>query len=282
MFDLSFENANGKIVNINDNINYVVVDFDGFNPPAASLFTSKSPNRKGSKKNGSTLNERNLLIEIKILGDIEANRNALYEWTDTETEVKVYYKNGIKSVYCEGTVTECDIPLCTDNEIMTVAITCTDPYLKDLQAIETELSTLLKQFTFPFAIEAAGIPFSTIKEDISTNVFNAGAETGAIISIKTKGEVSNISLFDARDATKIFTINMTLQANEVIEIDTERSPRTVRLFRTDGTIENILRYVGNNPTWFTLKKGVNLFTFSANPTNNIEITFNFTTKYLGV
>ena len=282
MFELSFENADGRSVNINDNINYVVIDFDGFNPPAASLFTSKSPNRKGSKKNGSTLNERNLLIEIKILGDIEANRNALYEWTDTENEVKIYYKNGIKSVYCEGTVTECDIPLCTDNEIMTVAITCPDPYLKDLQAIQAELSTVLKQFIFPFAIDSAGIPFSTIKEDILTNIFNAGAETGAKITIKAKGEVSNISLFDARDATKIFSINLTLQANEVIEIDTERSPRTVRLIRTDGTIENILRYVGNNPTWFTLKKGVNLFSFSAVPMNNIEITFDFTTKYLGV
>lgn len=282
MFKLSLENTDGSVVNLNDGVNYVVIEFEGFNPPAASLFTSKSPNRKGSKKNGSTLDERTVIIAIKILGDIEANRNALYEWADTETELKVYYSNGAKNVYCEGTVTECDVPLCTDNEIMTLAITCPDPYLKDLQTIATEISNLLKQFTFPFAIDADGIPFSTIKEDTKTNVFNAGAETGAIIRIKALAEVSNISLYDANDATKIFTVNMTLQENEVVEIDTERSPRTVRLYRTDGTVENILKYVGHNPTWFRLKKGNNVFGFTASDTGNVEVTFTFVNKHLGV
>ena len=319
MFELSFENSSGKILNINDGINYVVIEFEGFNPPAASLYTSKSPNRKGSKKNGSTLDERALIFQIKLLGDIEANRNALYEWTDTETELKIYYKNGVKSVYCEGTVTDCDVPVCTDNEIVTVAITCNDPYLKDLQVIATEISNLLKQFTFPFAIEHtgtrsvsfkrlitsekdestgkvtdtyeatatgalsinSGIPFSTISADNKTNIYNAGAETGAIIRVKALAEVSNIKIFDANNASRIFEINMTLQENEIVEIDTERSPRTVKLIRTDGRTENILRYIGHNPTWFQLKKGNNLFEFTASSVESVEVTFSFTNKYLG-
>ena len=281
MFELLFENTNGKIVNINDDTNYVVIDFEGFAPPPASLYTSKSPNRKGSKKNGSTLDERTLIFQIKILGNVEANRNALYEWTDTETELKIYYKNGVRNIYCVGTVTDCDVPACTDNEIMTVAITCPDPYLKDLREIATEISNLLKQFTFPFAIDANGIPFSTIKTENKTNVFNAGAETGAIIRIKALGEVSNISLYDANDATRIFSINTTLQENEIVEIDTTRSPRTVRLIRTNGTAENILRFIGHNPTWFQLKKGNNLFAFSSSDNGKIEVTFSFTNKYLG-
>lgn len=281
MFELTFENSDGRTVNINDGEKYLVVEFEGFDPPSASLFTSKSPNRKGSKKNGSTLDERALLIQIKILGDIEENRNALYEWTDTETELKVYYKNGVKSVYCEGTVTDCDVPVCTDNEIMTVAITCPDPYLKDLQEIAVEISNLLKRFTFPFAIDKNGVPFSTIREDNKTNIFNAGAETGVIIRIKALGEVSSISVLDANDATRIFTINMTLQKDEIVEIDTERSPRTVRLIRADGTTENILRYIGHNPTWFQLKKGNNNFAFTASDVGNVEITFSFIGKHLG-
>lgn len=281
MFELLFENKDGKIININDGTNYVVIEFEGFDPPPASLYTSKSPNRKGSKKNGSTIDVRPLLFRIKINGDIEANRNALYEWTDTETELKIYYRNEIKNVYCEGTVTDCDVPVCTDNEIMTVAITCPDPYLKDLKEIATEITNILKQFTFPFAISANGIPFSTIKENNTTNIFNAGAETGVIIRIKALGEVSNISLFDANDATKIFSINTTLQRNEIVEIDTEQSPRTVKLIKTNGTIENILRYVGHNPTWFQLKKGNNVFAFTASETGNVEVSFSFVNKYLG-
>ena len=281
MFELSFENSDGRVVNINDGKNYEVIEFEGFSPPPASLYTSKSPNRKGSKKNGSTIDERSLLIQIKIHGDIEANRNALYEWTDTETELKVYYTNGVKSVYCEGTVTDCDVPVCTDNEIMTVAITCTDPYLKDLQEIATEIANVLKQFTFPFAINSDGIPLSTWRQDNKTNVFNTGTETGVVIRVKALGEVSNISIYDSNDATRSFKINMTLQENEIVEIDTERSPRTVKLIRTDGTAENILRYIGHNPTWFQLKKGNNFFAFTASDVGDVEVTFSFTTKYLG-
>lgn len=281
MFGLLFENADGNIVDINDGVNYEVIEFDGFSPPPASLYTSKSPNRKGSKKNGSTLDERSLVIQIKLYGDIEANRNALYAWIDTESEIKVYYQNGVKNVYCEGTVTDCSIPVCTDNEVVTVAITCTDPYLKDLQEIATEISNLLKQFIFPFAIDANGIPFSTIREDNKTNVFNAGAETGVLIRIKALGTVSGIALYNANDATQIFRINLTLQKDEIIEIDTGRSPRTVKLVRTDGSVENILKYVGHNPTWFQLKKGNNLFAFTSSDNNSVEVTFTFTTKYLG-
>ena len=282
MFEMLFENPDGKIVDINDGVNYVVIEFEGFNPPPASLFTSKSPNRKGSKKNGSTLDERSLIIQIKLLGDIEVNRNALYAWVDTETELKIYYKNGVKNVYCEGTVTDCGVPFCTDNEVMTIAITCPDPYLKDLQEIAAEITNLLKLFTFPFAIDEDGIPFSTLRDDNRTNIFNAGAATGALIRIKALGEVSNIILYDANDATRIFRINTTLQENEIVEIDTERSPRTVKLIRTDGTTENILKYVGHNPTWFQLKKGNNIFAFTASDLGNVEVTFSFTNKYQGV
>lgn len=282
MFEILLENSDGKILNINDGVNYEVVEFEGFNPPPASLFTSKSPNRKGSKKNGSTLDERALLIVVKIHGDIEQNRNALYEWTDTENELKIYYKNGVKNVYCIGTVTDCDVPLCTDNEVMTIAITCPDPYLRELQEMVTEITSLLKQFTLPFAIDAAGIPFSTIAETNRTNIFNAGAETGALIRVKALGEVSNISIYDANDGTRIFSINMTLQENEVVEIDTESSPRTVKIIRVDGTTENILRHIGHNPTWFQIKKGNNLFEYTSSNNGNVEVTFSFAYKYLGV
>lgn len=281
MFELLLENSDGKVVNLNDGVNYVVVEFEGFDPPSASLYTSKSPNRKGSKKNGSTLGERPLIFQIKILGDVEENRNALYEWTDTETELKIYYKNGVKNVYCVGTVTDCGTPVCTDNEIMTVAITCPDPYLKDLKDIATEISNLLKQFTFPFAIDADGIPFSTLRESNNTNVFNAGAETGVVMLVKALGGVSNITIYDANDATRVFSINYALNEGEIVEIDTERSPHTVKLIRTDGTVENILRYVGFNPTWFRLKKGVNVFGYTASNTGNVEVIFSFTNKYLG-
>lgn len=284
MYELKLENDSGNVVNINDGVKYVVLSVSGLNPPPASIFTTKSPNRKGVKYNGSTLDARNIVVTIKILGDIEANRNALYAWTDTEQYCKVYYKNGVKDVYCEGHVEDCEIDLFTDNEIVSLAILCENPYWKELQEISAEISAMLKQFTFAFAIDAAGVPFSTIKESNTTGLFNAGAETGVRFVIRCAGEVKNLRIYDANDTSRQFNINYTIPANWLVVIDTEGSPKTCKGYAPDGSPPvNLMRYVGNNPTWFTLKKGANTFGYTTDGENlNAEITIEFSKKHLGV
>lgn len=284
MFELLLENSGGSLVNINDEERYEIIHISGLNPPNASVFASKSPNRKGRKKNGSTIDYRVVVIQIKLHGDIEKNRNDLYPWTDTETELKIHYRNSVKNVYCEGTVTECDIDLFTENEVINLVIECDDPYWKDLQEIVAEISNLLKQFTFPFAIDGHGIPFSTLRDNNSTNIFNAGAETGAKITVKCKGEVKNLLIFDGNDTARQFKINYTFPAGYVIEIDTESSPKTVKAIHPDGkTVINILKYVAGNPTWFTVKRGNNIFGYTLDGDHSAaEMTIGYQNKYLGV
>lgn len=283
MFSLKLENDSGNIVDINDGVNYVVISASGLTPPSASIFTSKSPNRKGSKYNGSTLNERNIVIQIKILGDIEANRNALYVWTDTEQYVKVHYRNGLRNVYCEGHVEDHDNDFFTDNEIVSLAILCENPYWKDLQEIATEITSIISQFTFAFAIGSDGIPFSTIRENNATNIFNAGAETGARFALKFSGAVQDFTLYDARNASRYMKINTNFEEGWLVEIDTASSPKTVKAHKPDGSVVNLMRYLSPNPTWFTLKKGHNTFAFAATSgEENVKMTVYFTNNYLGV
>lgn len=283
MFELLLENANGNTVNLDDGVKYVITDITGLNPPSASLFTSKSPNRKGVKYNGSSLNERNIIISVKLLGDIEANRNALYEWIDTENYVKVRYRNSIKNVYCEGHIEECEFNPFTEDERIDLAIVCEDPYWKELEAIAIEISTLLKQFTFPFAIDEVGVPISTIKDNNSTQVYNSGNETGFKMKIKCLGDVTNLIILNPNNSTENFTLHTTLLEGWLVEIDTDSSPKTVKAFKPDGSVENLLKYTGKNTTWFTLKKGVNSFGYKADTNlSNIEVSIEFTKKHLGV
>ena len=283
MFELKLENSNGNTVDINDGVNYVVLSVSGLNPPSASIFTSKSPNRKGAKYNGSTLNERNIVITIKILGDVEKNRNALYAWIDTEQYAKIYYRNGVKNVYCEGHVEECEIDYFSDNEVIDLAIICENPYWRDLQAISAELTALLKNFVFPFAIGAAGVPFSTLSADKFTSVFYDGAETGIQIHIVFHEETKNFSLFDPNDPTRIFKFRNTFPQNSILEIDTDSSPKTCKLIKPDGSTENALKYVAGSPTWFTLKKGYNYFQYDSDADGvGIDATISFVNRYLGV
>lgn len=283
MYELKLENESGNVVNINDSVNYVVLSVSGLNPPPASIFTAKSPNRKGLKYNGSTLNERNIIVTIKILGNVEANRNALYAWIDTEQYCKIYYRNGAKNVYCEGHVEDCEIDLFTESEIVNLAILCEDPYWKDLQDISVDISTVQKQFVFPFSIDSVGIPLSTSRGDNTTGVFNGGAETGAIIRAVCKQEVKNLRIYDATNPLRQFLLNYTIPANWVVEIDTQGSPKTCKGYTPDGEVVNLLRFVAANPTWFVLKKGPNKFGHTAESgATGLEISVSFTNKYLGV
>ena len=282
MFELRLENSNANIVDLNDGIHYEVISASGFNPPSASLFTSKSPNRKGLKHNGSTLNERVIVLQIKLHGDIEESRNALYAWVEPEQYCKIYYRNGVKNVYCEGYVQDCPIDLFTDNEIVNVEILCGDPYLKDFNEILVEISNVLKQFTFAFAIDSAGIPFSTLKENNITDVFNSGAETGAQFIIRCTEPIKSLTIFDADNTARQFVINRSFAKGWQIVIDTDASPKTCRAIGPNGESENILRYVKGNPTWFDLKKGNNRFGYIVGGAAAVEMTVSFTNKYLGV
>jgi hypothetical protein len=282
MFSLQLENENARVVDINDSVNYIVLNVSGLNPPSASIYTSKSPNKKGLKYNGSSLNERNIVIDIKLLGDVERNRNALYEWIDTEQYVKIYYKNGVKNAYCEGYVEDVTIDYFAQSEIVSVAIICPNPYWKDLQDISVDISLLAKQFKFPFAIDSEGVPFSTIRDVNETTIYNSGAETGAKFTIKCNGNVTNLKIYNADDGKQAFKINTTLSADWIVVIDTENNPKTCKAYKPDGTTENLLKYVVD-PTWFTLKRGYNSFGYTVESgALNATITVGFTNKYLGV
>ena len=283
MFSLKFENENASIIDVNDGKNYLVVSVSGINPPSASIFTAKSPNRKGFKYNGSTLNERNIVVAIKILGDVEKNRNALYAWLDPESQVKVHYGNKTKNVVCSGFVQDCEIDYFTDNEVVSVAIVCPDPYWRELQEISVSISAVLAQFVFPFSISNPGIPLSTWRENTTTNVYNEGAETGCKFRVKCNGVVKHLTIYDGNNASRKFSINATLEENWVVEIDTLASPKTCKAYLPDGSERNLLRYVEGQPTWFTLKKGSNLFYFEADEgKENVDINVAFTNGFLGV
>ena len=47
MYSLKLSDSKNNIIDINDGVNYVILDVQGLNPPKANLYSSKSPNRAG-------------------------------------------------------------------------------------------------------------------------------------------------------------------------------------------------------------------------------------------
>lgn len=283
MFGLHLVNSQGNEVNVNDGLNYIILGIDGLNPPKATIFGAKSPNRKGVKYAGSTIGERTVSISIKPLGDVEANRNALYEWADTEQYVKILYRNGLKNVYAEGHIEECEVDFFSERETIELTILCEDPYFKEMSEIRTEISKLLRRFTFPFSIDSKGIPISILKFSNETAINNTASETGLSISIVFNGKVVNPAIYDSLDRTRYIRINGEFSEGEMLVVKTDGSPKTILKYTKDGKTENILRLADKNIAWFMLKKGLNKYEYRADEgLENMDVVFSYRRKYLGV
>lgn len=283
MFSLKLENEFGKIKDINDGRSYLVVDATGFNPPAASHYTSKSYNRHGVKYNGYSIDERTITIVIKLLGDVEQNRIDLYDWTESGQYVKVHYSNGIRDVYCEGHIVNPDVNFFTEDEQVELEIMCDDPYFKTMDTIITEITNVIGNFYLTedendiyFATTDEGIAFSEELDKNETTIHNKGSETGVIIRAVALEDVSGLTIYNADNPSREYIkLKETLLKGQELLIDT-----TGHRYRIEINGVNSLSKVDRHITWFKLKRGNN--SFYCEPSHNIKLTVEYNERYLGV
>lgn len=278
-YKLTLQNEAGRIIDINDGKNFQVLNCRGLTPPSAELFLSKSPNRKGARYNGSSLSERTIEIDIKLLGDIEANRNLLYDWANPESYCRINYSNFLKNVYCEGIVESATLELFTNSQVMSIVIVCSDPYLKSLYTIFQEINQYLRQFIFPFSIDRNGIPFSTSKNNTLTTFTYNGVRGGFKAYVVIKGEINRIQITNQRDAS-YFALSKHFEAKQILLIDSSASPKKVTNLTTG---ENLLKYMSAKSTWLKLFTGQNQFSYEVDTNlEDVEVTFSLNDRFLGV
>lgn len=284
MFELKVENMVGDILTLTQNESkYQVIGVDGLNPPNAMINSSPVVGRDGSKFKFSKLEERNLVITLKINGNVEKNRLNLYRYFKSKRYHKIYYKNGTLDVYIEGYVETIENNLFTRDQTMQVSIVCHDPYFKSVDDIVTDISQVLGAFTFPFAIEEP-VPFSYLEKNRIINIVNDGEDdTGLSITIKATGNVSNPRIYN--DVTgEFFGFDMDLIAGDLVTINTNRGEKSIILMR-NGENHNIISTVTRNSTWLALAIGDNQFTYGTETGRGVEylqIVFRHKTIYEGV
>lgn len=286
MFVCKVENTKNKILELTQNESeYQVVSIEGLNPPNAQINTSKIAGLDGSKFNSSSLNERNLVITIKLNGNIEQNRINFYSFFRSKEWIKFYYKNDSREVYIEGYVESVACGLFTNNETMQISILCPNPYFKGMDEIIDDISKSIAAFEFPFAIDVTDpIEFSTIDTSKITRVDNdSESETGVIIDIDVLGNCNKIQLNNISTG-EIFTLNYEFLESDKITIDTNKGSKSVSLIR-NATKINLFGALVKNSTFFQLNIGDNYFSYLVdNGTNEdaIHILFKHYTVYGGV
>lgn len=282
MFTLKVENINGEILTLRQNENYAVTKIDGLNPPSATINFSEIAGVDGGLFNSARVEMRNIVLTIKPLEPVEKNRLNLYKYFQIKRWCKIYYSNGSLDVKTEGYVETIETDLFSMSEEMQISIMCPKPYFESLNEIYSDISRVIANFEFPFAIEKDGIEFAYIEQDTFATVVNSGdIETGLIIEIVARGTVVNPILYNTRTGGR-FGVNITLEKYDRIVINTNSGEKEIHLI-SSGVKTNIINKITPGVEWFVLSPGENTFSYGADSGAELmSIVFKHSTKYGGV
>lgn len=284
MYKLILENQYGNSIEITHNRNYAIYEISGLHPPNAIISTDSLAIYDGEKFTSSKADKRTINIQFGITKNAETNRIALYKIIKTKQYIRLNYKNGIRDIFIEGYVESMIIDYHVVPQLVTVSILCPKPYFNDATELISEMSALVKKFTFPFAIEKNNkIPFGYIEDVTEINVINNGdIQINMIIKIQASGEVINPTIFN-RETGEFFSLNFTMQTGDVITIDTNQGQKSVNLYRNGENI-NIFNSISRDSTWISLYPGDNIMIYDAdNETRrNMLVRFLYRYQYEGV
>jgi len=287
MFECKIENTKNNVLTLTQNESeFQVYDVQGLNPPKAQINVSRVAGIDGTKFNSSKLDERNIVLYIKLRGDIEANRLYLYSFFPTKEWCKFYYKNGSRDVYIEGYVESVEVTSFTNNEIMQVSILCPNPYFKAMNIIIDDISKALALFKFPFSINYnQPIAFSSIDTTKITEVDNQGeVDSGLIAEVEVLGSVSSIQIKNTQTG-ETFTVRHPLLKNDKVIINTNIGEKSIKLIR-NGIETNIFASIVKTSTLLQLRTGKNFFSYLVNGSTSydelIKVVFKHNTMYRGV
>ena len=284
MFILRITNANGEVFQLSQDLkNYAIVGIQGLTPPTTTVNTSTGGAIDGTFYNSSRVQQRNIVITIVLNGDIEGNRQRLYQIFNIKKPCTIQFINKNRNVKIKGYVETIEGDLFVQREQIQISIICPRPYFEDLETIYTELSKIVRMFQFPFFINQGDpIPFSEIQEYPICTINNGGdVSSGVIMQITINGAVSGLTIYN-RTTQDFIGFDFSFIAEDEITINTLSGQMSVTLTRNAST-ENLLNYMTQNSTWLKLAVGDNDFTFTATTgAENVRVIFNTTNLYGGV
>lgn len=264
MYILKVENTTNNVLTLTQReSDFQVLKVDGLNPPKAQINRSTVAGLDGSKFNSSKLNERNIVITIKLNGDVEKNRLYLYSFFNTKRWSKIYYKNESLDVYIEGYVENVEISPFSNNETMQISIICPSPYFKDLETIIDDISKIVPLFEFPFSInEEEPIPISELQLNRISKITNStDIECGVIIHSVFGRDVKKFEIRNTVTGENII-LNYNFTKEDILIINCNKGYKSITLIR-NNIKQNLVPFLDITSKFLQIQPGNNYFSYLA-------------------
>ena len=186
-------------------------------------------------------------------------------------------------------VTDCEveIPTMPPSVILQeffIQLNCLNPFWREPNESSANIAYWVGDFHFPLVIpHDTGIMFGHRQPSLIVNVRNNGdVPTGMRIEFRALGIVVNPSLFNIETRRFIQFNNLTLNAGDILTVNTNFGQKAVTLRREQQTT-NAFRYIDIDSTYMQLEPGDNHFRYNAEANlDNLEVYIFYYNRYLGV
>lgn len=284
MYNLILENAAGDQLTFGMESPFTISEISGLDAPEATISTADVALMDGAKYISAKANMRQLNIAFAIEYEAAKNRLAVYNVLQIKQPVKMIYNSEYRNVYAEGFIQNVNISHFAMKQIVTCTILCPEPYFKSVQMAVDEMRNVIDSFHFPFSSTAEPqLVFGYFATDVGITVENAGdVECGMIIELYASDTITNPKIYDYI-TQEFIGLNVTMQAADLITIDTNAGHKTATLLR-NGVETNIFNSVIQNSTWLQLAAAGSTFVYEVGSGNasSLSVTFKHTDLYEGV
>lgn len=279
--EIKVKNHLGQIMEI-DPLKYPVVNASGLTPASATVNTSNIASVDGTFFNSAATNQRNIVLTITPNIEAEKARLFLYQYFKPKYPLTLYFKTKYREVYIDGYVETFEGGLYEQKQSFQISVICPQPFFVDVNTDIITQTKVVDNFTFPFFTPASGITLSSIITLEGGAIMNKGEETtGAVIEMSARGTVLEPTVYNRTTGEK-FTVQVELQAGDLVRIDTRRGEKSVVLL-SHGETTNILNRITQDSKWLTLPAGENIFTFAcAYGDTNLDVIYHVSALYEGV
>ena len=286
MYTARIMNRVGEILTLTDReTEFQVESIRGLSPVPAQVNLTPMAGLDGAQFNSSKIQTRNIVVMLRIKGEVEKNRLLLYRFFRTKERHRFFFTNESRSVYTDGYVETCEVDLFEFGQRLQISIICPNPFFQSDDEQSTDITNVVPLFEFPFAINyGAPVPISnSIGSGASVVTNTSEVETGALFVIRFHESIAAVRIENTLTAESM-VLRYPFRDGDKVTVDTHRGRKSVTLLR-NGIERNLFSSIDVSSVFLQLDTGPNYFAYYADGeqyASGVDVTVVYTPEYRGV
>lgn len=282
---LIFSNGKGQSLEISVTSPFFLEEAIGIDSLENELYGVKNYNEDGTNIKGSSIRERNIVINGKLKRkDKEINRRKLISFFNPKHEFTLRYTNGDINRYIDCRVEKSPTVSKHIWPEFLVSFLCPTPWWYTEEQ-KHEIALWVPAFEFELEIDDAGdgIEMGYREPNNVVNVFNSSDTASPLrIQFTALGTVVRPQI-EVIETGRIIMIDATLQGGDIVTVNTQKGNEYVTLNR-NGVESNFFNYLSlDSDIHLSVDVGDNLVRYMAEEfITNLEVSIYFTPQFVGV